>query len=63
MVLRLHVRFLIIDFEEHLGDCRFEGLGMEQFGSGELFVKLLTPISFLIFTLVQVSKRDRSSIN
>jgi hypothetical protein len=30
---------------------------MEQFGSGELFVKLLTPISFLIFTLVQVRQK------
>ena len=36
-------------------DCVFSlaSIGLEQYSSGELVVKLLTPISFLIFTLIQ----------
>ncbi len=38
----------------HFFSIRLESLGLEQYSSGELLMKLLIPISFLICTIVQL---------
>uniref|UniRef100_A0A914W7L3 Piezo-type mechanosensitive ion channel component n=1 Tax=Plectus sambesii TaxID=2011161 RepID=A0A914W7L3_9BILA len=38
-----------------VSDDVLQSIGLEQFSRGRLLIKLLTPISFLIFTLIQVN--------
>ncbi|VDK64254.1 unnamed protein product [Anisakis simplex] len=44
-------------YNQYLGMSEdvLKSIGLERFSSGRLFVKLLTPISFLIFTLIQMN--------
>uniref|UniRef100_A0A915B433 Piezo-type mechanosensitive ion channel component n=1 Tax=Parascaris univalens TaxID=6257 RepID=A0A915B433_PARUN len=44
-------------YQQYLGMSEdvLRSFGLERFSSGQLFIRLLTPISFLIFTLVQMN--------